>query len=333
VVFGMNDKVCLTLRNYSLSERAKENIITRSVETYKGSELVGTEHKRFINGSNFQLNILNEEIAHLQFNPNKICGSYALGNINFNSIKQAYSTVNDTLADLGIDVDLSKQEVREYHNSFDVATLNEYESYYNLLNSYKANSGKMDKLPPQGNSIYYQNPAKTRTVVVYDKYVELEHQLKEGKIDTSIFTGLPYNILRFETRYKVKKAENRFNLNSMNETKYETQRARHKQLLLHTFFYVKDISELSMVEYFVDNFEHYRNDTLLGCIGSQALHKELNELGCSIKDILPKYHSKSKEYSKKRSFEKMLKNHSIMVNIQEHTRALYYELQTKLLSA
>lgn len=322
----MNDKISIRARNFNVLPNADNYIETKTQILRKNGEIISNQERKFINADIVNIDFFGNDLLGITFNPQKVNEKY-IGDADFTSIQIAYATVNDKLSDLGIDVNLATQEIKEYHNSFDVEINEAYDLYFAVLNIINPQLDKGFQKWLDNDSIYCQNESNTKTLVVYDKLSELHNQIEKSKLSPAF--KLPNDLIRFETRINKKNKKSRFALEGLNADKYINLRNESKKFITKTFFY-GDFSVNSCVEYLISNFSTIRNDRLLITIGSYYLLGLLNAGEISIRDILPKYKSNSREYQKLRNFEKLLYSSNINFVNDALAKSLYYELDAKL---
>jgi hypothetical protein len=264
----MTDKLHLTVKPDRYCISSNHNLIVRTTTIGKGENKITTSH-------------LHENIKNIcsvdtdgrglliTMNPNKVI-NHTIGTqpMTFKAWQSSIFKVNDTLAELGVDVNLMESKIHRRDSDFDIKTSRPYQDYLPLWAFILPDTATRGRNRGYENSRYIENSKKLK-IAIYDKATEQQ---------------LNVNITRLEPRYTDLSTDKTFStllLGDITEKQFLNIREKDKTLITKQVFSVEPKVIRAglhsiMREFKMNNVSHSK---AIKKIAFLALAKEAKELG------------------------------------------------------
>lgn len=331
VVEYMNDKIRISTKDYILHTNAKDYLVSENIkdlkEIFESSEVKFTNEQKqlllnnaggnkvYHNAENFNITKFKSNDMIIEFNPNKILNKsiYDEEPLNYNQIKDSFDIVETQLCGIGIETNLMKQNIKSYHNSFDIRLNDVYTKYEPVvkLATSEHKTIRQSNMQYIESSLYLGN--KSQRICIYDKTIE---------------SNLTTNIMRLEHRFDKIPIEKRTSLRLLNDDKITAIRKKSKETIRKNFFIhlPKDvITKDDLLELFVYLFnEEYKNNKIMKYIVATVLSEQLQKYGIGIKDLLKSSFENRTRYERIIWFQKLIDEYKILpIDIKQRYDEMY----------
>lgn len=327
----MNDKIRISTKDYVLHNNSKDYLVSDNIkdlkQLFESSPVIFSEQQKqlllnnaggnkvYYNSENFNLTKFKSNDMIIEFNPNKILNKsiYDVEPLNYNQIKDSFDIVETQLYGIGIETNLAKQNIKSYHNSFDIRMIDEYHKYEPIIKlaTSEHKTIRQSNMQYIESSIYLGN--KSQRVCIYDKTSE---------------SNLNDNVIRLEHRFDKIPIEKRTTLRLLNDDKITAIRKKSKETVRKNFFLQlpKDVKTKDDILHIVVTLfdEKYSNNEILKYIFATAISKELSKNQMNIKDLLKSSFENRTRYERIRRIESILDKYRILpIDIRERYNEMY----------
>mgnify|MGYP003376525848 CR=1 FL=1 len=327
----MNDKIEISTNNYEIDPNLFESQFTnRTIEFLKENNLVSNDLLNKAYNSNDKIWHNNDYFnctrnqygLQIAFNPNRIMDVKPTEQLSYEALKESFDIIENSLFEVGIKVNLAKQLIYRFHNSFDITTDCLYNEYVSLIRAFLPLKAKLRYNENFSiENTLYKLLSKQQKIVVYDK-TKLYNAMNPNE-------KLSSEIMRFEYRNEKQAKEKRFSLSGITKDRYYKLRSEHKEIIRENIFNRFEIATDSGINLLLELLSNnVAFNEILKYLSSYLLNTELQKSNLDLIELLRSYVDGSNESYKKaiRRFISTINNHSIFdckLNKHLYTELLY----------